>query len=92
MIFDIFYSYNAIAFSNILRNASVSAFRGLLSTETFTADLSASSCISSALPPACIKVGSNDIVEPGLDELLTKDMKIVIKRVKVKEEKQVNHI
>lgn len=42
--------------------------------------------VSEALKDKNVKVGSNDIVEPGLDELLTKDMKIVIKRVKVKEE------
>ena len=42
--------------------------------------------VSEALKDKNVKVGRNDIVEPGLDELLTKDMKIVIKRVKIKEE------
>ena len=42
--------------------------------------------VSEALKDKNVKVGKNDIVEPGLDELLTKDMKIVIKRVKIKEE------
>ena len=42
--------------------------------------------VSEALKDNNIKVGKDDIVEPGLDELLTKDMKIVIKRVKIKEE------
>ena len=42
--------------------------------------------VSEALKDKNVKVGKNDIVEPGLDELLTKNMKIVIKRVKIKEE------
>lgn len=42
--------------------------------------------VSEALKDKNVKVGRNDIVEPGLDELLTKNMKIVIKRVKIKEE------
>ena len=42
--------------------------------------------VSEALKDNNIKVGKDDIVEPGLDELLTKNMKIVIKRVKIKEE------
>ena len=42
--------------------------------------------VREALKDKNVKVGRNDIVEPGLDELLTKDMKIVIKRVKIKEE------
>lgn len=42
--------------------------------------------VSEALKDKNVKVGKNDIVEPGMDELLTKDMKIVIKRVKIKEE------
>ena len=42
--------------------------------------------VSEALKDKNVKVGRNDIVEPWLDELLTKDMKIVIKRVKIKEE------
>ena len=42
--------------------------------------------VSEALKDKNVKVGKNDIVEPGMDELLTKNMKIVIKRVKIKEE------
>lgn len=42
--------------------------------------------VSEALKDKNVKVGRNDIVEPGLDELLTKNMKIVIKRVNIKEE------
>ena len=42
--------------------------------------------VSEALKDKNVKVGKDDIVEPGMDELLTKDMKIVIKRVKIKEE------
>ena len=42
--------------------------------------------VSEALKDKNVKVGKDDIVEPGLDELLTKNMKIVIKRVKIKEE------
>ena len=42
--------------------------------------------VSEALKDNNIKVGKDDIVEPGMDELLTKNMKIVIKRVKIKEE------
>ena len=42
--------------------------------------------VSEALKDKKVKVGRNDIVEPGLDELLTKNMKIVVKRVKIKEE------
>lgn len=42
--------------------------------------------VSEALKDKNVKVGKDDIVEPGMDELLTKNMKIVIKRVKIKEE------
>ena len=42
--------------------------------------------VSEALRDKNVKVGKNDIVEPGLDELLTKNMQIVVKRVKIKEE------
>ena len=42
--------------------------------------------VSEALKDNNIKVGKDDIVEPGMDELLTKNMEVVIKRVKIKEE------
>ncbi len=42
--------------------------------------------VGDALKDQGIKVGDKDIVEPAADELLTKNMKIVVKRVEVKEE------
>lgn len=48
--------------------------------------------VSEALKDKNVKVGRNDIVEPGLDELLTKNMEVVIKRVKIREETREEEI
>lgn len=48
--------------------------------------------VSEALKDNNIKVGKNDIVEPGMDELLTKNMEVVIKRVKIREETREEEI
>ena len=48
--------------------------------------------VSEALKDNNIKVGKDDIVEPGMDELLTKNMEVVIKRVKIREETREEEI
>lgn len=42
--------------------------------------------VEGALKDIDVKVGEKDIVEPGMDSLLAKNMNIVIKRVEIKEE------
>ena len=42
--------------------------------------------VEGALKDVDVKVGEKDIVEPGMDSLLAKNMNIVIKRVEIKEE------
>ena len=41
--------------------------------------------VGDALKDVDVKVGDNDIVKPGIDAMLTKDLEIVIQRVEIKE-------